>query len=65
MNVLAPLIRPLSAWAETSQRIACRNAMAASTELAERLREARDVQEYVVRTLELRASEQEATSRAG
>jgi hypothetical protein len=65
MNVLAPLIRPLYAWAETSQRTACRNAMTASTELAERLREARDVQEYVVRTLALRASEQEATSRAG
>jgi hypothetical protein len=68
MHLLAPLLLPLAAWAENSQRIACRNAMTASTELAERLRESRDVQEYVVRTLELRASAEEpaaSRSRAG
>lgn len=64
MHLLAPLLRPLSAWAETSQRTACRNAMTASTELAERLRETRDVQEYVVRTLELRASAPHPTARS-
>lgn len=67
MHLLTPLLRPVSAWAETSQRTACRNAMTAATELAERLREGRDVQEYVARTLALRASRQHPApvSRAG
>ena len=38
---------PLAGWAERSQQAACRNAMAASTALAEQRRERDEVAEYV------------------
>jgi len=60
MNLLAPVIRPVAAWAESSQRAACRNAMVASTALSDRLRDRREVQEYVAQTLALRATKEHA-----
>lgn len=65
MHLLAPLLRPVSAWAETIQSTACRNALVASTALTERLRERREAQEYVTQVLALRAAEQHPDSRAG
>lgn len=38
---------PLAGWAERSQQAACRNAMAASTALAEQRRERDEVAAYV------------------
>ena len=46
-HVAAPIVRPLLWWAQESQRRACRNAMVASTALAERRHERRDVEEYL------------------
>jgi DNA-binding GntR family transcriptional regulator len=46
-HVIDPMLRPLTRWAEHSQRRACRNAMAASTALAERRRERDQVQEFI------------------
>ena len=42
-----PVRRPLSQWAENSQRHACRNAMVASTAISTTRRERDEVQEYV------------------
>ena len=42
-----PMLRPLSRWAEQSQRQACRNAMVASTALTAVRRERDEVQELV------------------
>ncbi len=46
-HLVTPLLRPLNRLAEQSQRTACRNAMVASTALAELRRERQEVQEYV------------------
>lgn len=48
---------PLAGWAERSQRAACRNAMAASTALAERRRERDEVAAYVETVLARRAGD--------
>jgi hypothetical protein len=46
-QVLWPVSRPLSHWAENSQRHARRNAMVASTAIAATRRERAEVQEFV------------------
>jgi hypothetical protein len=46
-HLLDPMLRPLSRWAEHSQRQACRNAMVASTALTAGRRERDEVQEFV------------------
>jgi len=46
-HVIDPVFRPLTRWAELSQRGACRNAMVASTELHELRRERAEAQEFV------------------
>ncbi len=46
-QLIEPMMRPLTRWAEESQRKACRNAMVASTALTERRRERDEVQEFV------------------
>ena len=50
-HLAAPIVRPVLWWAQESQRRACRNAMVASTALAERRHERRDVEEYLSLTL--------------
>ena len=47
MNLIEPVLRPVTAWAEQSQRRACRNAMVASTALTAGRRERDEVQEFV------------------
>ena len=48
MNLLIdPMLRPLTRWAEQSQRHACRNAMVASTALTAGRRERDEVQEFI------------------
>jgi len=48
MNLLIePMLRPLTMWAEQSQRQACRNAMVASTALTAGRRERDEVDEFV------------------
>jgi hypothetical protein len=54
--VIGPMLRPLTHWAEQSQRNACRNAMVASTALGARRREREEVQEYVEALLTRRGS---------
>jgi hypothetical protein len=46
-HLAGPAVRPLTAWAEHSQRTACRNAMVASTQLLERRREREETQEFI------------------
>jgi hypothetical protein len=46
-HIIDPVLRPLTRWAEHSQRGACRNAMVASTELHERRRERDETQEFI------------------
>ena len=46
-HIIDPMLRPLTRWAEHSQRGACRNAMVASTAIAASRRERDEVQEYV------------------
>ena len=46
-ELIEPVVRALSRWAQESQRTACRNAMVASTALAERRRERREVEEFL------------------
>ena len=50
-HIIEPMLRPLSLWAEHSQRRACRNAMVASTALTAGRRERDEVQEFVVAAL--------------
>ncbi len=50
-HIIEPMLRPLSFWAQQSQRRACRNAMVASTALTAGRRERDEVQEYVVAAL--------------
>ena len=49
--VIEPMLRPLTRWAEESQRQACRNAMVASTALTAGRRERDEVQEFIETTL--------------
>lgn len=44
---LVPVWHPLTRWAESSQRTACRNAMVASTVLTASRRERDETQEFV------------------
>ena len=46
-QLIQPMIRPLTRWAEQSQQRACRNAMVASTALTAGRRERDEVQEFV------------------
>jgi hypothetical protein len=46
-QVLWPVSRPLSHWAEGRQRHACRNAMVASTAITATRRERDEVQQFV------------------
>jgi hypothetical protein len=46
-HLVEPMLRPLTRWAEHSQRQACRNAMVASTALAATRRERDEVQEFI------------------
>ena len=50
-HIIEPMLRPLTLWAEQSQRRACRNAMVASTALTAGRRERDEVQEFVVAAL--------------
>ena len=54
-QLVGPLFRPLTRWAENSQRQACRNAMVASTALAAGRRERDEAQEFVDSVLARRA----------
>ena len=54
-QLVGPLLLPLTRWAETSQRQACRNAMVASTTLAAVRRERDEAQEFVHSVLARRA----------
>ena len=64
IQLIEPMLRPMARWAERSQRGACRNAMVASTDLAERRREQREVAEYLERTLARRGREPQASGSA-
>jgi hypothetical protein len=46
-QLIEPMLRPLTRWAENSQRQACRNAMVASTVLTAGRRERDETQEFV------------------
>jgi hypothetical protein len=50
-QLIEPMLRPLTRWAEQVQRQACRNAMVASTALTAGRRERDEVQEFVESTL--------------
>ncbi len=50
-HIIVPMLRPLTIWAEQSQRRACRNAMVASTVLTAGRRERDEVQEFVLDTI--------------
>ena len=64
MNLLTTqILRPLTRWAEHSQSIACRNAMVASTVLADRRRERDEVQQFVETLLALRSAPGEEATR--
>jgi hypothetical protein len=52
IQMLEPMIRPVTLWAERSQRGACRNAMVATTALAERRRDHLEVAAYLDRALD-------------
>ena len=54
-QLVGPLLLPLTRWAETSQRQACRNAMVASTALAAGRRERDETQEFIDSALARRA----------
>jgi hypothetical protein len=54
-QLVGPMLLPLTRWAETSQRRACRNAMVASTALAAGRRERDETQEFVDSTLARRS----------
>ncbi|MET0999193.1 MAG: hypothetical protein ABWX73_10790 [Marmoricola sp.] len=50
-QLIEPMLRPLTRWAEQSQRQACRNAMVASTALTAGRRERDEVEEFIQVTL--------------
>jgi hypothetical protein len=54
-QIVVPLFKPLTNWAENSQRQACRNAMVASTALAAGRRERDETQDFVDSVLARRA----------
>jgi len=54
-QLVGPLLLPLTRWAQTSQRQACRNAMVASTALAAGRRERDEAREFVDSVLARRA----------
>ena len=56
-QIIEPMLRPLTRWAEQSQRQACRNAMVASTALTAGRRERDEVQEFVEAALARRSPE--------
>lgn len=55
MLTLAPAWHPLTRWARSSQRTACRNAMVASTALAASRREREETQDLVQTLIARRA----------
>ena len=61
-HFIEPMLRPLSRFAEHSQRQACRNAMVASTALTARRQEREEVQVFVEDMLARRAPAAEASS---
>lgn len=61
-HLVEPMLRPLTRWAEQSQRQACHNAMVASTILTARRCERDEVQEYIEATLARRRPRAGATS---
>lgn len=50
-HLVEPMLRPLTWWAQQSQRQACRNAMVASTVLTAGRRERDEVREFIEATL--------------
>ena len=54
-HLIQPMFRPLTRWAEHSQRQACRNAMVASTALAAGRRERDETREVVDSLIALRS----------
>jgi hypothetical protein len=54
-HLMWPVARPLTQWAEGSQRKACRNAMVASTAIAATRQESAETQEYVATLIARRA----------
>ena len=55
-HLIEPMFRPLSRFAEHSQRQACRNAMVASTALAASRQEREEAQQFIETMLARRAS---------
>ena len=55
-HLIEPMLRPLSRFAEHSQRQACRNAMVASTALAASRQEREETQQFIKTMLARRAS---------
>ena len=55
-QLIEPMLRPLSRIAEHSQRLACRNAMVASTALAASRREREEAQRFIETMLAHRRS---------
>ena len=55
-HLIEPMLRPLSRFAEHSQRQACRNAMVASTALAASRQEREEAQQFIETMLARRAS---------
>jgi len=55
-HLIEPMLRPLSRFAEHSQRQACRNAMVASTALAASRLEREEAQQFIKTMLARRAS---------
>ena len=55
-QMMWPVRRPLSQWAENRQLHACRNAMVASTAISTTRRERDEVQEYVETLIARRSS---------
>lgn len=61
-HLTQPMLRPISHWAEQSQRRACRNAMVASTSLNAGRRERDEVAHYVSTTLARRTRREASAS---
>ena len=59
-HLIEPMLRPLSRFAEHSQRQACRNAMVASTALAASRQEREEAQRFIETVL---AHRRQATAR--
>jgi hypothetical protein len=61
-QLIEPMLRPLTRWAEQSQQRACRNAMVASTALTAGRRERDEVQQFVEAAIARRAARGGAAS---